>query len=251
MNGSDRAERLRSMYREVLKALDEARCWPERNESQGLFHLGRAGGISFTCAFPGAGSEALFLELSDAVEARDAEGIERVRQVALARSDPEDDSLAESAAAGDEAAGDWISAPLQWGAALSEARSARREGDARRYSLMLGFVSGPMFHDPGYRGYEIPGRRPRQGTILDGLRLAYRDDRDGLLKWAQQRLAGAHRHTFWAEDADFPKEERSVQGVQNFGARIARADTDEIRVPTSYVINRALVLQTPEEDEAE
>lgn len=251
MNESDRAERRRSMYRKVLEALDEAQLRLETNENQYLFHLGRAGGISFTCGFPGAGSDALFLELSDAVERRDAEGIERVRQVALARSDPDNDSIAEGATASDEGAGDWISAPMQWGAALNEARLARREGDERRSSLMLGFVSGLMFHNPGYSGYEIPVLPPREGTILDGLRLAYRDDRDDLLEWAQLRLAGAHRHTFWAEDADFPKEERSVRGVQNFGARIGRADADEVRVPTSYVINRALVLQSREEDEAE
>lgn len=239
------------MYRKVLKALDEAQLRLERNENQGLFHLGRAGGISFTGGFPGAGSDALFLELSDAVERCDAEGIERVRQVALARSNPDNDSIVEGATAGDEGARDWISAPMQWGAAVNEARLARREGDTGRYSLMLGFVSGLMFHNPGHGGYEIPGRPPRQGTILDGLRLAYRDDRDDLLKWAQIRLAGAHRHTFFAEFADFPKEERSVQGVQNFGARIARGDADEVRVPTSYIINRALVLQSPEEDEAE
>ena len=102
--------------------------------------------------------------------------------------------------------------------------------------------------------------RERQGES------AGTDPRALLLQWVGARLAAAHRMsspTFFhsvvetgderrdreaGERAYYDREEASIQRAENFGKRIAGRDGEGIRVPASYSLNRALVLESHEED---
>ena len=232
MNGSDAAERRMSMYRKVLKALDEAVSCLERipaegrdeddAERSGAFHLGSAGGLAFADFLPGIESEALFDDISDAAEERDPGQVDRIRRSVAARlrSDP-----SPSERAGGESGLDWEAGFLQMLAALNEARRAWREGDRFRHSLMLGFLAGHL-RGCWHREYRlgplsdaviaVHDRSPRRAARWveaesideDHLVLAVTErDRaetgmDGpeaadaralLLRWLGHRLAAAHR----------------------------------------------------------
>lgn len=232
MNGSDAAERGRSMYRKVLKALDEAVSWRERipaegrgeddAERSGAFHLGSAGGLAFSGLLPGIESEALFDDISDAAEERDLRQVDRIRRSVAARlgSDPAPSENAD----GDNGL-DWATGFLQMLAALNEARTAWREGDRFRHSLMLGFLAGQL-RGSWRREYRlgplsdaviaVHDRTPRRAArwveaeSIDEdhlvIAVAQRDTaetgRDGpeaadaralLLRWVGHRLAAGHR----------------------------------------------------------
>lgn len=292
MSGSDAAERRRSMYRKVLNELDEAASWLERSpaedrdeddaERSGAFHLGSAGGLAFSGLLPGIGCEALFDDISDAAEARDPGQVDRIRRSVFAglRSDPSPSESAEG-----ENGLDWATGFLQMLAALNEARSAWREGDRFRHSLMLGFLAGQL---RGSWRWEyrlgllsdaviaVHDRNPRSAARWveaesiedDGLvravveRPQAADARALLLHWLGHRLAAGHRFSepLWSrpvgetedqrqereagELAYFEREETSIRRARNFGKRLHGEDSDEIRVPGSYALNRALVLRS-------
>ena len=170
----DRDERLRSVYWKVLNALEEALLWLERPPAEGpdvhdaqrpgMFHLGAAGGLAFSARLPGIKSEALFDDISDAAEKRDLDQVGRIRRTVVARlrSDypPDEPSPAKGGL-------DWETGLLQMLAVLNEARTAREEGDAVRYSLMAGFLVGLM--SPGAPW----GRRFRHGSLKDAMLAAH------------------------------------------------------------------------------
>ncbi|MDE2720824.1 hypothetical protein [Candidatus Palauibacter polyketidifaciens] len=158
------AERQRSAYGELLTALDEAIFWLARvpaaephesgAERQGTFRLGEAGGIAFSAHFPGMDSEALFDDISDAVERDDLDAVRRVRSLVESRLRSEDDGTGGEETAGD--AFDWDAGYLQILGVLNETRRARDDGDAHRYWIMAGFLAGllhwderPGEHEPG------------------------------------------------------------------------------------------------------
>ena len=158
------AERQRSAYRELLTALDEAIFWLARvpaaashesgAERQGTFRLGEAGGIAFSAHFPGMDSEALFDDISDAVETDDLDAVRRVRSLVESRLRTEDHGTGDEKTAGD--AFDWDAGYLQILGVLNETRRARDDGDAHRYWIMAGFLAGllhwderPGEHEPG------------------------------------------------------------------------------------------------------
>ena len=170
------AERRRSAYGELLTALDEAIFWLARvpaaphdsgAERQGTFRLGEAGGIAFSAHFPGMDSEALFDDISDAVETDDLDAVRRVRSVVESRLRSEDDGAADEETEGDGGdpdgsaptagdAFDWDAGYLQILGVLNETRRARDDGDAHRYWIMAGFLAGllhwderPGDHEPG------------------------------------------------------------------------------------------------------
>lgn len=289
----ERAEWERMTCRKLLKALDEAVFWLERIPAegsdehqatrQGTFRLGEAGGIAFSGQFAGTTSEALFEEISDAVEMRDLDRVREIRSGVESRSRSGGDPA--GAASGEDAL-DWDAGYLQMLAVLSETRQARETGDEHRYSVMAGFLSGLMHWDTGLDRY-------RSGSLRDAVIAAYNDgwgaalwvewegirderlaggsledpeDPDLLLRWVGLRLAAADRMTgplFFSrvgesdderseressEREHFLRSERSVQLAQSFGARVGRGETDEIRLPTSYVLNRALVLSSHKKD---
>ncbi len=165
----DDAERQRSAYRKVLKALDEAifclqRESPEEPqdhnaEQQGTFRLGEAGGIAFSSHFAGTDSGALFDEISDAIEEEDLDGIRQVRSVVEWRLRSGDDAA--DGVSGEDAF-DWDAGYLQFLAVLNESRRAREDGDAHRYWIMAGFLAGLLQRDG------TPGQHER-GALSDAV----------------------------------------------------------------------------------
>ena len=287
----DGDERLRSVYGKVLNALEETLSWLERPPAEGpyvhdaqrsgMFHLGAAGGLAFSGHLPGIKSEALFDDISDAAEKRDLDPVGRIRRTVAARlrSDhpPEEPSPGKGGL-------DWAAGYLQMLAVLNEARTAREEGDAIRYSLMAGFLVGLMSKEPvRYRHGSLKDavlaahdRNPESArswvkaeSIMERERQgesAGKDPRALLLQWVRARLAAAvrlsgpiflrvkgetedeRRVREATERTYFDREEASIQRAQNFGKRIADPHGEGIWVPRSYSLNRALVLRSHEED---
>ncbi len=290
----DRVEQLRSAYQDVLRALNRALSLLERPPAEGpnvhdaqlsaTFHLGESGGLAFSGLLPGIGSEALFDDISDAVEEWDLDEIGRIQRAVATRLGA--DRLPDEASPG-RAGLNLEAGYLQMLAVLNEARTARNEGDDVRYSLMSGFLVGLMSEMSRW------GIQYRHGTLADAVLAAYdrnlerarewvraesiearkeqeesegADSRPLLLGWVAERLAAANRFscpTFFrsanetkeqrgareaSERAYYEREESSIQRAQNFGKRIARGDDDGIWVPTSYSLNRALVLESHEDD---
>ncbi|MDE2879380.1 hypothetical protein [Candidatus Palauibacter soopunensis] len=292
MNGSDSAERRRSMYRKVLEALDEAQSRLERIAAEdsderdvarsGAFHLGVAGGIAFRGRLPGIESEALFDDISDVAEERDPGRADRIRRGVVARlrpGQPPDESPL------DEGGLDLEAGFLQMLAALKEARRAWGENDRFRHSLMLGLLTGLLGAWPALRYgpgdladavIAVRSRDPRNARRwLEAESIeaeewrgesADTDERALLLRWVGDRLAAGHRFSepLWCHPVDetdderrtrkararayFERQETSIHRAQNFGKRIAAKDGEGIWIPTSYAINRALVLGSQEEE---
>ena len=288
----DRDERLGSMYGKVLNALEEALFWLERPPAEGpgvydaqrsgMFHLGAAGGLAFFGRLPGINSEALFDDISDAAEKRDLDQVGEIRRTVVARlrwDHPLDEPSPGKGGL------DWAAGVLQMLAVLSEARTAREESDAVRYSLMVGFLVGLM---SGRSGWPV---RYEYGSLKDAVLAAHdrnpqsarawaesvmahelqgesadTDPRALLLRWVGERLAAADRLSspmFFRvegetedgrrdrearERAYYDREEASIQRAQNFGKRISGPDGEGLWVSGSYSLNRALVLGSHEED---
>ena len=291
----DRDEQPRSVYEQMQESLEQAICWLERPSAEGpdaddaqrsgLFSLGVAGGLAFSGLLPGINSAALFDDISDAAEQRDLDQVGRIRRTVLARLSA--DRLPEAPPAG---RGDlqWQAGALQMLAVLREARTARQEGAADRYSLMTGFLVGLLSEIPW--GSRI---RSRHGSLKDAVLASHdrnperagawvtaesikarkrkgesedTDPRALLLQWVGDRLAAAQRMSspmFFSHEGEtqdqrqsreaeqrayYDREETSVQRAQNFGKRIASRDDESKWVPMSYSMNRALVLGSHEED---
>ena len=290
----DDDERLRSGYEEVQNELEEALSWLERPPAEGpdvhdaqrsgMFHLGAAGGLAFSGRLPGIKSETLFDDISDAAEKRDLDQVGRIRRTVVARlrSDhpPDEPSPGKGGL-------DWAAGFLQMFAVLNEARTAREEGNAVRYSLMAGFLVGLLSEKSGW------GIRYRHGSLKDAVLAAHDRNPESartwvkaesimarelqgesagpdppalLLQWVGARLAAANRlscpmffHVVGEtederrdreaeERAYYDREEASIQRAQNFGKRIAGPDGEGTWVPMSHSLNRALVLESHEED---
>lgn len=291
----DRAEQPRSVYEQIQEALEQALCWLQRPPAEGteaydaqrsgLFSLGVAGGLAFAGLLPGIRSEALFDDISDAVEQRDLDQVGRIRREVSARLDADRLTDMPPASRGDHK---WQAGALQMLAVLREARTARQEGAAGRYSLMAGFLVGLLSEIPW--GTRI---RFRHGSLKDAVLAAHdrnperarawvtaesikarerkgesegTDPRALLLRWVGDRLAAAQRMTspmFFshkeetreqrqsreaAERAYYDREETSVQRAQKFGKRLAARDDESIWVPMSYSLNRGLVLGAHKKD---
>ena len=278
----DQDEHLRYVYEQMLRALEEAiprlvRHPAEapdigRAQRSGLFHLGVAGGLAFFGHLPGMKAEALFDEVSDAAEKRDWHEVGRIRKEVAARLRP--GHVPDASSTGEDGL-DWASGYPQLLAVFREARAAREQGDAPRWSLMMGFLVGLMSGMPRY------GPRYRHGFVKEAIVAAYDEDpesartwvkveeitpwadygesadtdpRDLLLRWVQFRLAAGDRFTcptfFFRESAArqyYDQQEASTQRAQNFGKRLADPDTEGVWVSMSHALNRALVLGSDEE----
>jgi len=247
-------------------------------EPLAAFHLGTAGGIAFSARLPGVEHPALFDDISDAAEDRDLDRVDRIRLSVRARLSAE--HLPDPRASGENAL-EWATGFLHMLAALNEARTAWSEGDEFRRSLMLGFLAGLMHWNPvrRYRGGSLRDaviaahardqQDARRWVEADAIRVeewrdesAATDARALLLRWVGGRLAAGHRLSgpmFFRSTSEtdeerrerearergyFEREETSVERAQHFGRRIAGGDGQGISVPTSYAVNRALVLQS-------
>lgn len=283
-------KQVRSAYDEILKSLDEALSCLERlspngpdahdARRSGMFQLGVAGGLAFSYGLPGFGSEALFDDISDATEQEDLDQIGRIRRSVAARLGPDGPPPARRGR-------DLEAGPLQMLAVLNEAREAREEDDAVRFSLMAGFLAGLLSEELGtgirYRnGYRKDAvlaahdRTPemaRSWAIAESIEArewhgesADTDPRALLLRWLGDRLAAEHRlsspmffhiagetenerRALEAEEREYyDREEASIQRAQNFGKRIAGPDREGMWLPASYSLNRALVLESHGKD---
>ena len=275
----DSDERLGYVYGKILNALEEALFWLERPlaegpdvhdaQRSGMFHLGVAGGFAFVGHLPGIKSEALFDDISDAAEKRDLDRVGEIRRTVAARlrSDypPDEPSPGKGGF-------DWAAGYLQMLAVLNEARTAREEGDAVRYSLMEGFLVSFMSEVPGsswakYRHGSLKdavlathNRNPESARSWVKAQSIMAQERQGesagtdpcvlLLEWVGERLCAADRLScpIHMDEAYFDSEEASIQRAQNFGKRIASPDGEGLWVTGSYSLNRALVLGSHEED---
>ncbi|MXW56444.1 MAG: hypothetical protein F4Z33_01065 [Gemmatimonadales bacterium] len=214
----DDAERQRSAYRRVLKALDEAIFCLEREspdepedigaEQQGTFRLGEAGGIAFSSHFAGTDAGALFDEISDATEEEDLDRIRQIRSLVESRLRSDGDT---ATGPSDEGTVDWDAGYLQFLAVLNESRRAREAGDPHRYWIMAGFLAGLLQRDgtPGQhehgslRGAVIAACNEGWGETLWTEWEAIRDewlagdspgapeDPDLLIRWLGLRVAAA------------------------------------------------------------
>ncbi|MXW68174.1 MAG: hypothetical protein F4Z72_14405 [Gemmatimonadales bacterium] len=248
----DDAERKRSAYRRVLRALDEAifclewECPDEPQdvdaEQQGTFRLGEAGGIAFSSHFAGTDAGALFDEISDATEDEDLDRIRRIRSLVESRLRSGGDTAAGASA--DDAL-DWDAGYLQFLAVLNESRRAREEGDPHRYWIMAGFLAGliqqgtePGQHEPGsLRGAVIAACNEGWGETLWMEWEAIRDewlagdspgapeDPDLLLRWLGLRLAAAESVTgsLVSGHVGGTNDDRS-EGESDDGARFLRCE---------------------------
>lgn len=248
----DDAERQRSAYQRVLRALDEAIFCLEREspedpddhggEQQGTFRLGEAGGIAFSGHLAGTDSGALCDEISDAVEAEDLDGIRQIRSGVESKLRSGEDSAADTS---DEGATDWDAGYLQFLAVLNESRQAREEGDAHRYWIMAGFLAGLLQRGgkPGprqhgsLRGAVITACNEGWGETLWMEWEAIRDewlagdspgapeDPDLLLRWLGLRLAAAESlaDSLVSGHVGGTSDDRS-EGESDDGARFLRCE---------------------------
>ena len=100
--------------------------------------------------------------------------------------------------------------------AFNEAVQAKADGNELRFSLMIGFVSGLMFRDPGLQYPEE--------SILAAIAEGYQQNKAERLQWAQVRLAAAHRLSdpgpFMSKNAydGYMKEKlQMMRWIQTFG----------------------------------
>ena len=214
----ERAERQRSAYQGVLRALDEAIFYLERvleddpvdhgAERQGTFRLGEAGGIAFAAHFPGMESGALFDDISDAVETEDLDRVRQVRSAIEARLRSNDDAVGSSS---DDAL-DWDAGYLQVLGVLDETRQAREDADAHRYWIMAGFLAG-LLHWETRRGEYEPG------SLRDEV-VAACNEGWGATLWTEWQ---ALRREWLAGDAPEAPEDPDLL-LRWMGLRVAAAD---------------------------
>ena len=218
----ERDEQPRSVYEQLLEALEQALYWLERPPAEGpdahdpqragIFSLGVAGGLAFAGLLPGINSEALFDDISDAAEQRDLDQLDRIRRSVSAKLGSDRRRNVPSPGRGDL---DWEAGALQMLAVLKEVRTAQDEGAAVRYSLMMGFLAGCLSEISWGMGI-----RYRQGSLQDAVLAAHdrnpecagawvkaesitarkrqgesagTDPRVLLLRWVGDRLAAAQR----------------------------------------------------------
>ena len=218
----ERDEQPRSVYQQLLEALEQAFDWLERPPAEGpdahdpqragIFSLGVAGGLAFAALLPGINSEALFDDISDAAEQRDLNQLDRIRRSVSARLGSDRRHNVPSPGRGNL---DWEVGALQMLAVLKEVRTARDEGAAVRYSLMAGFLVGCLSEISWGKWI-----RYRRGSLKDAVLAAHdrnperasawvkaesitarkrqgepagTDPRALLLRWVGDRLAAAQR----------------------------------------------------------
>ncbi len=229
----------------IVADLQEVFAAVERSDAKSYaFHIGKAGGVAAATGawisldddeaedydpdYPVYVCRVLCDAISSAYEYDFLDEIEDILLELTGQADEEgeyDDSLAEG-----------IGWP-EYGASLNEAAKSKEEGDELRYALMMGFVSGLMFKNPGPSD-------PEYGTILDAIATAYTDDSDAALQYAQARIAAGVRMT---DPTPFMGKEqytrymteklKTLRWVQNFGLHRARAEDESVAIPGSMAVN--------------
>ena len=222
----------------ITAALQEAVAALERDDREDYaYHTGKAGGVAAAVGAFGIKALSMCDDISDAYET----GNSGLMAVILAEATERLDNPDTGARAMDSGAIGWP----EYGAALNQAVEAKADGEALRYALMIGFVSGLLFDNPG-------PNHPEHGTIVDAIATAYETGSDESLKYAQARIAGGVRMSdptpfMGKEQYDLYMEERlqTLRWVQNFGLRNARAGDESVAFPNSMAINHAVRQQVP------
>ena len=246
------------------------------DEARVAFHCGEAGGMAASAAIFGVKSLELCDDISDAYESSDR----RLLKYIL-------DEL-EDRPAGGEASSHvrTRSHGIGWeelGAALDDALRALEENNPLRHSLMIGFLSGLMFDNPGPtyptaglaselfrhptgdRPESQPGMEERiaaalgpenaEITIRDALLMGHSEGCRELIQWARARLAAGVRLSsplgLSPEGARryYEAHLRMMRWVQNFGLRKTRAQGESVSIPNSMAINYALITGAANPDE--
>ena len=165
----------------ITAALHEGLAAFARDDVEGYaWHIGKAGGVAAVVGTFGIRGLSMCDDISHAHESGDSVFMRVILTEALQRGD----NPGSAATIMDSNAIGWS----EYGAALNQAVEAKSNGDRLRYALMIGFVSGLMFNDPGPSHGE-------QGTILDAITTAYDTESDELLQAAQRRISSGLRHT--------------------------------------------------------
>lgn len=241
----------------IIGELNEAMGWMGEDDGLFSYHVGKAGGVAAAIGETGTLSEWFCDAISNSYELfnfaegggeesadTNPEGVENASKN-IANLEGDFARLIEvlEKAQEDDPSGEDNAAPrLSWeeyGVALNEAKVAREAGDGLRYSLMIGFVCGMMFWDPG-PCYE-------EGSILQAIEEGYEKDDLDKLEWAGARLVAGHRHSdpspFMkkaAYDRYMERKLGTMRWVQNFGLQAARKGDDGVAVLNSMMINHAL-----------
>lgn len=273
MRDRNHALRLVVAVRKASAFLNRFRATMDNAERQGVFHLGEIGGIAFETGLPGIESDALFLDVSNAIEAWDTARFGRLQDHILRLAEGAEYGGYDSPRDREGDSVNWDADWLPFGAAANEAVQGQKAGDSHRFALMCGFAAGMFWSEPGaHHGRDEfeewlkamkdgadsdigvpPDTTYQGGTIVDMVVDGYRDDRVELVQWAAGRAAVGHRFSSWypSEEEDLreclEREERSVQYAQNFGLLVARRDDVTIRIPSSAGIQRAAALLAIEE----
>lgn len=231
------------MIGQITAALHEGLSAFARDDMEGYaWHIGKAGGVASAVGAFGIRGLSMCDDISHAYESSDSVFM----QVILAEAMQRLDNPGSAAAIMDSNAISWS----EYGAALNQAVEAKSNSDRLRYALMIGFVSGLMFNDPG------PSHGD-QGTILDAITAAYDAESDGLLQAAQRRISSGLRHTdpsafMQGDQYDRWREERlrMMRWLQNFGLRQDRASDGRVAIPGSMKINHAVRQQARQDEDA-
>ena len=254
----------------IVAALQRAFAALGDGGSHAAFHCGEAGGIAAATGIFGVKALELCDDISDAYENNDWDFL---RYILSELAERPDDGGEEFYARTREAGIDWDAR----GAALDDALRSLDEGDDPvRYSLMIGFVSGLMFRDPGptYDAAEVirgiagyhAGNHPQLNngvrervvaaigpecdeiTIRDGIVKGHDANCSELVEWVRARVAAGVRMTdpmaFMppARAARYYEEQvRTMRWAQNFGLHNARAKDESVAIPNSMAINYYLM----------
>ena len=204
-------KQLRAVWDEILKSIEEAlSCLerpspnlPDAHDAQrsGMFQLGVAGGLAFSHGLLGFGSEALFDDISDAAEREDLDQIGRIRRSVAARLGLDEPPPARRGS-------NWEAGPLQMLAVLSEAREAREEGDAVRFSLMAGFLVGLLSEELGMV------IRYRNGYLKDAVLAAHDRNPEMARSWVDAESIEARE---WQGGGHGPAGSAAAMAGRSFG----------------------------------
>ena len=232
------------MIGQITAALHEGLAAFARDDMEGYaWHIGKAGGVAAAVGAFGIRGLSMCDDISHAYESGDSASM----QVILAEASQRPDNSGNAATIMDGNSISWS----EYGAALNQAVEAKSNGDRLRYALMIGFVSGLMFSDPG------PSHGD-QGTVLDAVTAAYDAESDELLQAAQRRISSGLRHTdpsvfMQGDQYDRWREERlrMMRWLQNFGLRQDRTSDESVSVPGSMRINHGVRQPARQDDDAE
>ena len=246
------------------------------DEARFAFHCGEAGGMAARAAIFGIKALELCDDISDAYENSDSDLLKDILSELEAR--PADGEAGPHVRTREGGIG-WE----ELGAALDDALRALEESNPLRHSLMIGFLSGLMFDNPGptygteglvgelfrHPGGEQPesqrsmeerlaaalGSECPEISIRGAILMGHSEGCRELIQWARARIAAGVRLSsplgLSPEEAkhDYEAHLRMMRWAQNFGLRKTRARDESVSIPNSMAISYALIMGAADPDE--